>query len=189
MKTVDLVLIGASAGGVDALLVLLQDLQPGDRVPIVVVLHLPQEHESRLAAIVGSRLGLRACEAQAHAPLQGGTIHFAPPGYHLLVEADRTLSLSCEAPVHFSRPSIDVLFESAAVAFGDRVAGIVLTGANDDGAAGLQHIRRAGGLTVVQDPGEAAHATMPRAALEAADPEYVLPLEALRTLLQRLLTP
>lgn len=187
--SVDAVLVGASAGGVDALLALLQGLALGDRVPLVVVLHLPATHDSRLAEIFGARLGVPAREVQAHAPLQGGTLYFAPPGYHVLLEADRTFSLSCEGPVHHSRPSIDVLFESGAAAYGARLAGIVLTGANEDGAAGLRSIRQAGGLTVVQDPAAAAHATMPQAALDAADPDFVLGLEPLRMLLQRLLTP
>jgi two-component system chemotaxis response regulator CheB len=187
--SVDAVLVGASAGGIDALLALLQGVQLGRRVPVIVVLHLPAAHDSRLAEIFASRLEVPAREAEAHAPVDGGTLYFAPPGYHVLLEADRTFSLSCDAPVHFSRPSIDVLFESGAQAHGPRVAAIVLTGANEDGAAGLRRIRQCGGLTVVQDPAEAAYPAMPRAAIEAADPDFVLGLGAIRTLLQRLLLP
>jgi two-component system chemotaxis response regulator CheB len=105
------------------------------------------------------------------------------------VEADRTFSLSCEPPVLFSRPSIDVLMESCADAYGARVAGVVLTGASEDGARGLARIREAGGLAAVQSPQEAAHATMPAAAVAHARPQFVLPLAGLRSLLLRLGSP
>lgn len=187
--SVDAVLVGASAGGIDALLVVLQGAQLGRRVPVIVVLHLPAGHDSRLAELFAARLGVPVREAEGHAPVQGGTLYFAPPGYHLLIEPDHTFSLSCDPPVHFSRPSIDVMFESGALAYGPHVAGIVLTGANEDGAAGLRRIRQCGGLAVVQDPREAVQSAMPRAAIEAADPDYVLGLDAIRALLQRLLLP
>lgn len=179
----DLVAIGASAGGVDALLTLFEGLQPPVRAAIVVVLHLPEGQESRLADVFAPRVAVPAAEAQPHAPVLPGHVYFAPPGYHLLVEADRTFSLSCDPPVLFSRPSIDVLFESCAEAMGEGVAGMLLTGANDDGAAGLARIHEAGGLTAVQDPDEAAHRTMPAAALRLAAPDFVLPLAGLRGLL------
>lgn len=187
--TVDAVLIGASAGGLDALMAMLAGVDLGTRVPLVALLHLPATHHSRLPDLFASRLGLRSREACAHAPVEGGVLHFAPPGYHLLIEADRTFSLSCDPPVHFSRPSIDVLFESGAVAYGSRLAGVVLTGANADGAAGLRSIRAAGGLAVVQDPAEAQQPVMPQAAIDASGPDHVLPLAAIGTLVQRLLVP
>jgi len=108
--------------------------------------------------------------------VDAGTVYVAPPGYHLLVEADHTLALSMDAPVAFSRPSIDVLFESAAVAYGERVLGIVLSGANNDGAAGLAAIRAAGGRAWVQQPADALAATMPQAAIDTAGADLVLPL-------------
>jgi len=147
------------------------------------VLHLPEAHESRLPEVFSNRLGLPVEEAQPHAPVEAGTIYFAPPGYHLLVEADHTFSLSCDPPVLFSRPSIDVLMESCADLYGRQMAGIVLTGANEDGARGLACIGASGGLTAVQDPAEAAHAAMPLAAVKMANPDYVLPLAGLRRLL------
>lgn len=180
----DAVVLGASAGGVDALLGLLGELAPPVHAALVVVLHLPERHESRLVEVFGNRTGLPAREAQPHAPVEAGTLYFAPPGYHLLVEADRTFSLSCDAPVLFSRPSIDVLFESCAEAYGSRLAGFVLTGANEDGARGLAAVKAAGGLAAVQDPAEAAHAAMPEAAIRMAAPDFVLPLAGLRRLLQ-----
>ena len=177
------VAIGASAGGIDALLALLGGLGASLAAPVVIVLHLPQQHESRLVQVFSQRLGVPVREAQARAPAEPGTVYFAPPGYHLLVEADRSFSLSCDEPVLFSRPSIDVLLESAAEAWGPALCGMVLTGANEDGARGLAAVKACGGLTAVQDPQEAAHAAMPRAALRAADPEFVLPLAGLRGLL------
>lgn len=179
----DAVAIGASAGGIDALLVLLDGLPATMRAPILIVLHLPEQHESRLPQVFGSRLVVPVKEAQPHAPVQAGTVYFAPPGYHLLVEADLSFSLSCDPPVLFSRPSIDVLLESCAEAWRERLAGIVLTGANEDGARGLAHIAELGGLTAVQDPAEALHKAMPEAAIAAAGPDYVLSLTGLRRLL------
>lgn len=182
-RQVEVVVIGASAGGIDALFTLLGDLQPPMRGTVIAVLHLPEDHESRLVEVFTNRLGVPVAEAQSRAPVAGGTVYFAPPGYHLLVEADRTFSLSCDPPVLFSRPSIDVVMEACADIFGADMAGFVLTGANDDGARGLASIGRAGGLTAVQDPAEAAHATMPLAAIRLADPDLVLPLAGLRQLL------
>ena len=110
-------------------------------------------------------------------------MYIAPPGYHLLVEDDRSFSLSCDPPVLFSRPSIDVLLESCAEAYGPALAAFVLTGANEDGAQGLAHVKACGGLAAAQDPAEALHSTMPLAAIAAADPDFVLPLAGLRSLL------
>ena len=179
----EMVVIGASAGGVDALLNLFDSLQPPLRAAVAIVLHLPEGQESRLVDVFAMRLRVPVEEARPHAPVQPGHIYFAPPGYHLLVEADRTFSLSCDAPVLFSRPAIDVLFESCAESIGEGLLGILLTGANEDGAQGLARIHAAGGLTAVQDPEEAAHATMPAAALRLLDPDFVLPLAGLRALL------
>lgn len=177
------VAIGTSAGGIDALLTLLAGLEPPVAGPLIVVLHLPEQHESRLAHVFSQRLALPVREALPGAPAQPGTVYFAPPGYHLLVETDRSFSLSCDEPVLFSRPSIDVLMESCAEAYGTGLLGMVLTGANEDGARGLAAVKACGGLTAVQDPAEAAHAVMPQAAIRAADPEFVLPLAGLRGLL------
>jgi two-component system chemotaxis response regulator CheB len=183
----DLVAIGASAGGIDALFALLQDLRAPLAGAVAIVLHLPEDHESRLAEVFGNRLQVPVQEAQAHQPIQPGWVYFAPPGYHLLVEADRSFSLSCDPPVLFSRPSIDVFFESCADAIGERLLGIVLTGANEDGARGLARIKALGGLTAVQDPAEAAHPAMPEAAVRIARPDFLLSLAGLAGLLQTVL--
>lgn len=183
-RRVELAVIGASAGGIDALFQLLDGLRRPLRGAIVVVLHLPEDHRSRLVEVFSHRIGLPVQEPHAGERVGRGTVYVAPPGYHLLVEADETFALSCDPPVLFSRPSIDVLFESCADAYGARLAGFVLTGANEDGARGLAAVGAAGGLTAVQDPAEAQHATMPEAAIAAATPDFVLPLAGLRSLLQ-----
>lgn len=185
-KHVDAVVLGASAGGIDALTVLLNDLPATWQLPMAVVLHLPEDHESHLAEIFAQRMPIPVHEAADKMPLAAGSLYFAPPGYHLSIERERRFSLSCEPPVLFSRPSIDVLMGSAADAYGSAVAGFLLTGANDDGAEGLNRIHLAGGLTAVQEPKEAQIPTMPQAAIARHVPDYVLPLRDLRALLLQL---
>lgn len=187
--TAEAVAIGASAGGIDALFTLLEPLQPPLHTAVIVVLHLPDDQDSRLVEVFGHRVRIPVQEAQPHAPVRPGTLYFAPPGYHLLVEADRTFSLSCDPPVLFSRPSIDVLFESCAEAYGRGLLAIVLTGANEDGARGLAAVKAAGGLTAAQDPVEAIHPIMPRAAIRMASPDFVLPLAGLLGLLHTVSQP
>jgi two-component system chemotaxis response regulator CheB len=147
------------------------------------MLHLPPDRESRLAELFGARLALPVREAADKEPIAPGTIYFAGPGYHLSIEQDRSFSLSCEPPVQFARPSIDVLMESSADAFGPGVAGILLTGANQDGAAGLARIVECGGLSIVQDPLEAQASAMPEQAIRLRAPDLVLPLAAIAALL------
>ncbi len=183
---IDAVVIGTSAGGLAALSVLVGGLDSRYRLPLLVVQHIPDSGPTRLAEIFTRKTALRVKEADEKEPVAAGTLYFAAPGYHLLVEQDFSLSLSQDEPVHFSRPSIDVLFESAADAWGPRVAGILLTGASEDGAAGLVAIQQAGGLTVVQDPHEAEIPTMPLAALQRIAPDYILPLRDIHRLLREL---
>jgi len=185
-KHVDAVVLGASAGGIDALTMLLHELPATWHIPMAVVLHLPEEHESHLAEIFAQRLPIPVHEAIDKMPVATGSLYFAPPGYHLSIERERSFSLSCEPPVLFSRPSIDVLMASAADAYGPALAGFLLTGANDDGAEGMHRIHLAGGLTAVQEPKEALISTMPQAAIARHAPDYVLPLRELRSLLLQL---
>jgi len=185
-KHIEAVVLGASAGGIEALLRVLDDLPQPWHLPLVAVLHLPEGHDSLLAEIFTERLRLPVLEAADKMPLVPGHVYFAPPGYHLSIERDRRFSLSCEPPVRFSRPSIDVLMASAADAYGPAVAGMLLTGANDDGAEGLQRIHLAGGITAVQDPDEAQISIMPQAAIALHSPDHVLPLRGLRALLLQL---
>ena len=185
-RRVEAVVLGASAGGIEALFTLLNGLPPSWKLPVVIVLHVPENHESHLPQIFADRLHLPVHEAADKMPLAAGNVYFAPPGYHLSIERDRRFSLSCEPPVRFSRPSIDVLMASAADAYGPALAGFLLTGANDDGAEGLQRIHLAGGITAVQDPNEAQISTMPEAAIALHSPDHVLPLRELRALLLQL---
>ena len=171
------VVIGASAGAVEALLKILPGL-PGDYpLPLLIVVHLPPDRDSTLAALLNARCRITVKEAEDKEPIRPGTAYLAPPDYHLLVEPEFLLSLSNEEPVHYSRPSIDVLFQSAADAYGGALAGVILTGANSDGARGLRAVREAGGAAFVQAPEEADADAMPRAALAACADAVALPLE------------
>lgn len=182
-RPLEAIVIGGSAGAIDALLTLLPRLPSGYRLPIVIVLHLPDERDSRLAEIFAARMVLPVREARDKDTIQAGTVYFAGAGYHLSIEADHSFSLSCEPPLHFSRPSIDILMESAAEAYGPGLLGILLTGANADGAAGLCRIQECGGMTVVQDPSEAHIAIMPAAALDIFTPDRILKLQDIHALL------
>lgn len=180
------VAIGASAGGVDALLQMLSALPASYPLPLIAVLHLPENRDSLLAEVFANRCAIAVREAADKEPLAGGTLYFAPAGYHLLVESDRSFSLSCDPPEHFSRPSIDVMLESAADAFGAGLVGVLLTGANEDGAKGLVRVMQAGGLTVVQDPDDAQVPDMPLAALARLEPDFILPLPQIQSLIANL---
>jgi two-component system chemotaxis response regulator CheB len=186
LPRVEAIVVGASAGGVEALLSVLGPLRRGFVLPIIVVLHLPEERRSQLAEVFARRLDMPVHEAIDKQDIAAGTVYFATPGYHLSVEQDRSLSLSLEDRVHYSRPSIDYLFESAADAYGSKLAAVLLTGANHDGARGLAQVKRRGGLTIVQDPQEAQVATMPQAALNIQQPDHVLTLNGIGRLLVEL---
>lgn len=165
---VEAIVIGASAGGVEALGAVLPALPARLDACVLVVLHLPRQRPSLLAEIFAAKCALPVREAQDKEPARPGIVYFAPPDYHLLVDAGPLLALSADPPVRFSRPSIDVLFESAADVFRERLLGVVLTGANADGADGLRAVLRAGGQALVQRPDEAKVSAMPEAALRRA---------------------
>lgn len=183
---IEAVVLGASAGGLHALLQVLADLPKSFRLPLIAVLHLPDKRESQLAEIFRQRLSITVGEAVEKETIAPATLYFASPGYHLSIESDRTFSLSCEEPVHYSRPSIDVLMESAADTYGASLAGILLTGANSDGAEGLAKIKNKGGLTIIQDPAEAEAVAMPQAGIRRLAPDYILRLNDIRSLLLEL---
>jgi two-component system chemotaxis response regulator CheB len=180
---IEAIVVGASAGGVEALLNIFTPLRKGFSLPVLVVLHLPDERNSQLAQVFRHRLAIPVEEARDKQDIRPGTLYVATPGYHLSIEADRSLSLSLEAPVHHSRPSIDVLFESAADVYGPGLLAVVLTGANSDGARGLARVKELGGITVVQDPKEAQVSTMPEAALALHEPDHILTLQGIGQLL------
>jgi two-component system, chemotaxis family, protein-glutamate methylesterase/glutaminase len=185
---IEAVVIGTSAGGVEALLAVLPALPAGLCAPVFVVLHLPRERPSLLVDIFGPKCAVPVREAIDKEPIAIGTVYFAPPDYHLLIDDGPTIALSDDEPVHHSRPSVDVLFESAADAFGPGLLGILLTGGNQDGAAGLAAIRDAGGIVVVQDPEEAYAPTMIEAALARGPVHHRLRLQEIADLLGGLAT-
>jgi two-component system, chemotaxis family, protein-glutamate methylesterase/glutaminase len=172
----DVVALGSSWGGLAALQSVLRALPADLSAAVVVGQHRSARSDDSLLALLLSRVTqLRVKDADDKDELVPGVVLLAPPDYHMLVERG-SVALSCEAPVAYSRPSIDVLFESAADAYGEAVIGVVLTGANADGAAGLAAVRRRGGTAIVQDPDDAERPEMPRAALEAVPDAHVLAL-------------
>ncbi|RYG76849.1 MAG: chemotaxis protein CheB [Alphaproteobacteria bacterium] len=178
--------IGASAGAVQALLEILPILPADYPLAVLVAVHVPPDRDNVLVPLLQSRCRIRIKEAEDKERLMPGTVYFAPSDYHLLVEHDRSLALSSDEVVNYSRPSIDVLFESAADAFGSGLVGVILTGANQDGAEGLEAVIRAGGHGIVEDPGHAYASTMPEAALKACAKARAMRLEEIAHHLARL---
>lgn len=182
MNRFDAIVIGASAGGIEALSQLLPALPATLQAAVAIVQHIPRQRPSLLAELFAAKCGLPVHEAVDKQPVQPGHVYFAPPDYHLLVDRSRTqrgaasFALSIDEPVHYSRPSIDVLFESAAEVYRHRLLGIVLTGANTDGATGLARIHALGGTTLVQAPETAAASLMPEAARRASPVDHVFTL-------------
>ena len=173
----ELVTIGASWGGLHALETVLRGLPAEFRTPIAIAQHRAVDSGSgALTRILSLRSGLDVREAHDKDPIEPGAVYLAPPDYHLLVEPE-WFALSIDSMVQHSRPSIDVLFDSAADAYGDRLIAVVLTGANEDGAYGLARVRRRGGMTIVQDPDTAEKRTMPDAAIATGAAEHVMPLD------------
>lgn len=168
-----LIVIGTSAGGLEALKLFTARLPPDFPAPVVVVQHQGRHERNQLPALLAVACPLRIREIEDKELLRPATLYLAPPNYHVLVESDWTLALSNEPEVNFSRPSIDVLFESAAVALGTAVVAILFTGANHDGAAGLRAVESRGGVTMVQSPETAEYPFMPEAALKVIEPDFV----------------
>ena len=183
------VVIGTSAGALEALSVVLPALPSDYALPVIVVVHVPPDKKSVLVELFRAKCRIEVCEAEDKEPIKGGTIYFAPPDYHLLVEKNKCLSLSSDEPVLFSRPSIDVLFESAADAYGPALVGVILSGANRDGANGSKAIAGTGGVVVVQSPEEAFSSAMPEAALAACPDARVLPLDEIAAFLREVRCP
>ena len=178
------IVIGASAGAVEALSVILPSLPAGYGLPVFVVVHVPPDKRNVLAELFQAKCGIKVREAEDKEPISGGTVYFAPPDYHLLVETNKSLSLSNDEPVLYSRPSVDVLFESAADAYGSGLIAVVLTGASQDGANGLKAVAEAGGTAIVQRPEEAYASAMPEAAIARCPSARVMSLEEIAAYLQ-----
>lgn len=171
-KNIDIIAIGTSAGGVAAVQQLLSALVDF-KIPIVIIQHLPVDSNIDPELVFCNHTKLQVNEAKDKMDVKLENIYFAPPAYHLLAEKDQSFSLTQDQPVNHSRPSIDVFFESMALAYGEKCCGIVLTGANADGANGLKDIKESGGLTIVQNPETAEIPYMPQSALNKVDPDYM----------------
>ncbi len=156
----------------------------GYGLPVIIVVHVPPDRKSVMAELFQAKCSIEVHEAEDKEPINRGTAYFAPPDYHLLVEANKSLSLSNDEPVLYSRPSVDVLFESAADAYGPGLIAIVLTGANQDGAKGLKAVAEAGGIAIVQNPEGAYASAMPEAAIAECPKPQVLSLQEIAAYLQ-----
>jgi two-component system, chemotaxis family, protein-glutamate methylesterase/glutaminase len=178
------IVIGASAGALEALSSILPFLPVDYGLPVIIVVHVPPDKKSIMAELFQAKCGIEVHEAEDKEPIRGGTVYFAPPDYHLLVETDKSLSLSNDEPVLYSRPSLDVLFESAADAYGPGLIAVVLTGANQDGAKGLRAVAEAGGTAIVQSPEGAYAAAMPEAAIAEGPSARIMSLKEIATYLQ-----
>jgi len=184
----DVVAIGASAGGVEALHVVVNSLPAGLPAAVLIVQHMDPRHKSMLARLLGRYSSLPVKQATSGEEACPGTVYIAQPDAHLIVRAGR-LVLTDSPHVHFSRPSIDLLFESVADAYGDRAIAVVLSGSGVDGAAGIRAVKGKGGTTIVQDPATAAHTGMPQAARATGCADLVLPLVEVGPAIASLIAP
>ena len=180
------IVAGVSSGGMNALNLLLPFLPEDFKIPLVIVQHIGPYSDGRWVELLNTRCRLNVKEADEKERIKKGNIYVAPANYHLLIERDASFSLSIDPKVNYARPSIDVLFESAAAAYKNKLIGVVLTGSNNDGAAGMKKIQDNGGLTIVQEPLTAQSPYMPASVIEILTPDYVLPLEDIAPLLIKL---
>jgi len=185
-ETFDVLAITSSAGGIQALMVVLSALPADFPVPVLVVQHLDPRHKTVLADLLDRRCELSVKLADAGESVEAGFVYVAPPGRHLLISADRTLELSSSGLVHFVRPSADLLFESVAKAYGPRAIVCVLTGTGRDGAMGVEAVKSRGGTVIVQDPATADFPGMPEAALAAAPVDFVSSVKEIATVIRGL---
>lgn len=186
--TYEIIVVGTSMGGLQALEVLLSGLPAGFSVPVAIVQHRHKDSDSSLSDFLQGVCVLPLKEAEDKEEIVPGYVYLAPADYHVLVE-NSSFSLSTEAPVSYARPSIDVLFESAADAYAAKAIGVILTGASNDGAQGLAAIAAAGGVTVVQEPTTAYSRTMPTAAIAAVKADRILSLPEIAPCLVNLCCP
>lgn len=187
IKRYKAIVIGTSAGGLHVLTSILQKLPADYPIPILVVQHRVKDQKSLLEEVLQSKTSIKIKQADEKEAIHGGCVYIAPPDYHLLVESDMTLSLSSDELVRYSRPAIDVLFESAAVVFREALVGIVLTGASNDGTAGIEAIANSGGLTIAQDPDEAEYPYMPKAAVNSKRVTHIWRLSKIENFLLKLM--
>lgn len=183
MKRYDAVTMGASAGGLVALTAILSALPQNFALPVIIVQHRSREKPSLLEEVMSNKCILPVKQADEKEVIEAGIIYFAPPDYHLLIELDGSFSLSVEAPLNYSRPSIDILFETAAAAYKNRLLAIILTGASRDGTEGIKTVKRMGGSTIAQDPAEADSPLMPQSAIETGMIDRILRLQQIKSFL------
>lgn len=169
--------MGASAGGIDAWTMILPGLPASLPVPVIIAQHISPTSDNYIPQLLNDLCVLNVKEAEEKEILRAGNIYFSIPNYHLLIEEDRTISLSTEKKVNFSRPSIDILFDSASIVFGKALIGILLTGSNSDGSQGLKNIKHRGGLSLVENPDTASVNQMPLSAIKKFKPDEILKLE------------
>jgi two-component system chemotaxis response regulator CheB len=180
------VVVGASAGGLNALKILLRNLDRNFRMPVIIVQHISPDADNYLVHILNDLKGIRVKEADEKEHPQPGYAYVAPPNYHLMLEPDLSFTLTVDERVNYARPSIDVLFETAANAYRGHLVGVILTGANNDGSLGLRRIKELGGFAIVQDPDTAEVDSMPRAAIQNCKVDKVLSLEEIAVFLNQI---
>lgn len=180
------VVIGTSAGGLFALTTLLEALPVDFQLPVIVVQHRSKDEKTLLEEVLSQKCRVRIKQADEKEKIENGVIYFAPPDYHLLIESNHTFSLSSDARVNYSRPSIDVLFEMAAMVYKNKLMAIILTGANHDGAAGIKMVKEQGGTTVAQNPATAQFPAMPQAAINTGSIQHILELNEIKDLLNHI---
>lgn len=180
------IVIGVSSGGMNALQTIFSALPARFSIPIIIVQHLGAHSDSQWIKLLNEKSLLEIKEADEKEKIETGIVYIAPPNYHLLIEKDKTFSLTIDERVNFARPSIDVLFESAAEAYQDKLIGMVLTGANNDGTKGIKRIKECGGLIIIQDPKTAVSSYMPKSAITAIDPDYTGSLQEIAQLLLKI---
>jgi two-component system chemotaxis response regulator CheB len=181
----DLIVMGASWGGLEAIQQVLRDLPPDFSVPIAIAQHRAAESRSGVAPLLARRTAHDVVDAGDKDPIEPGRVYIAPADYHLLVEHG-SLALSIDDYVQHSRPSIDVLFESAADVYGERLVAVILTGMNEDGAHGIARVHQRGGCTIAQDPATAARPSMPQAAIDTGCVDRIVALDQISSLLVEL---
>ena len=177
------IVVGVSSGGMNAMKVMFSLLPKDFNTPVIIVQHIGAHSDNLWIKLLNDKSNLPIKEADEKERIESGKVYIAPANYHLLIEKDKTFSLTIDERVNYSRPSIDVLFESAAEAYKNKLIGVILTGANNDGSNGIKRIKECGGLAIIQNPETAETAFMPKSAIAAIKPDYVLSLEGITELL------
>ena len=177
------IVIGVSSGGMNAMKIIFSLLPKNFSIPIIIVQHMGARSDGHFINLLNNQSNVSIKEADEKEKIEKGTVYIAPPNYHLMIERNKTFSLSIEERVNYARPSIDVLFESAAIAYKNKLIGVILTGSSSDGTAGLKKIKEYGGLTIAQDPKTAESAYMPASAIAVVQMDFILSLEEIIKLL------